>query len=85
MFFYSLYGLLLVFVYALFKNAISLPSFNGLVGTFYIGAIATGLGFVFWIKAMASGKTSMVANLAYLTPFSFACLHMGFAWGKDCY
>lgn len=69
MFFYSLYGLLLVFVYALLKNAISIPSFSGIIGTFYVGAITTGVGFAFWIKALASGKTSIVANLAYLTPF----------------
>ncbi|MDD4878539.1 MAG: DMT family transporter [Candidatus Nanoarchaeia archaeon] len=69
MFFYSLYGLLLVFVYAIIKNAVSLPSFSGIIGTFYVGAVTTGIGFTFWIKALASGKTSIVANLAYLIPF----------------
>lgn len=76
MFYYSVYGLLLVFAYALFKGEVFIPSFKGVLGTFYVGAITTGLGFSLWIKALASGKTSIVANLAYLIPF----LSLVFIW-----
>ncbi len=46
-----------------------MPSAKALAATFYIGAVTAGIGYALWIKALASGKTHFIANLAYLTPF----------------
>lgn len=69
MFYYAVYGFFFVLILALLKEGIVLPSAKGLAGTFYIGAVTAGVGYALWIKALGSGKTHFVANLAYLTPF----------------
>ncbi|MFH1637702.1 MAG: DMT family transporter [Candidatus Woesearchaeota archaeon] len=69
MFYYSLYGFIFALILAAFRGMLILPGPYELLGAAYLGAIATGLAFAFWIKALAKGNTHFIANLAYLVPF----------------
>ncbi len=69
MFYYSLYGLVMVIVYVSLKSDLVFPDFKGLIGTFYVGALTTGLGYALWIKTLTKANISLVSNLVFLTPF----------------
>jgi drug/metabolite transporter (DMT)-like permease len=56
----------------------SLPGFNGLASSFYVGAFEMGITFVLWLKALKTApSTANVSNLIYLTPF-FALIFINF-------
>ena len=63
----------------------TLPDFNGLAASFYVGAFEMGITFVLWLKALKTApSTANVSNLIYLTPF-FALIFINFILGENIY
>lgn len=46
-----------------------IPSINVLPWIIYNGIFVNGISYIFWFKALENGKTHIISNLLYLTPF----------------
>lgn len=70
-------GVVALSIVALFGALLSLPDFQGLLGSIYIGFFEMGVTFVFWLKAVnLSENISKTSNLIFLSPFvSLAFIH----------
>jgi len=69
MFLYSVCGFVFAFILNIFTGFLQVPAVYDIIGTFYIGVIATATAFVFWMKAISKGEVASVVNLVYLVPF----------------
>ncbi len=64
------FGFLYTLIYCIFTRNIRMPSFEGALGSVYIGLFEMGITFVFWLKALKYAEnTARVSNLVYLSPF----------------
>lgn len=63
-------GLVFIAVYMYVIVGFSTPSWQGLLGAFYVGLFEMGIAFVFWLKAVnLSTNVSKISNLIFLSPF----------------
>jgi drug/metabolite transporter (DMT)-like permease len=71
------FGFIYVLVLVLLIRPFSIPVWQGLLGSIYIGIFEMGITFVFWMMALKlSRTTAMVSNLIYLSPFiSLVLIH----------
>ena len=60
-----IYSIPTVFFFSSFK----LPSIRTWLWIIYNGVFVNGISYVFWFKALKGGKTHLISNLLYLTPF----------------
>lgn len=68
-FIYFLSALIFIIPTVLIFSRIVFPSFNVLLWIIYNGIFVNGVSYIFWFKALEGGKTHVVSNLLYLTPF----------------
>ena len=61
-------GTVAAFLCALSLGTLRTPTVRELLGMAYNGVFCNGLPYLLWALAMDSGNTSVIANLAYLTP-----------------
>ena len=74
----SVVSLFLIFLFSFpfilgfvfFTNSFIIPSFEGLIGSIYIGFFEMGISLVLWQSALKISSTvSRVASLVFITPF----------------
>jgi drug/metabolite transporter (DMT)-like permease len=80
---------LFAFVYLIVYTSVFTPfeslSVKALLSGAYIGIFETGVSFILWAKAMSySTKSSKIANLVYLAPFS-SLIFIHFILGEEIY
>ena len=68
-FIYFLSALLCIVPTVLTFSSIIFPSRSVWLWILYNGIFVNGVSYIFWFKALDGGKTHLVANLLYLTPF----------------
>jgi drug/metabolite transporter (DMT)-like permease len=71
------FGFLFILVAVFFIRPFTIPSWQGVAGSVYIGIFEMGITFVFWMMALKLSKTTaQVSNLIYLSPFiSLVLIH----------
>jgi len=71
------FGFLYTLAAVLLTGSFSLPHWQGLTGSVYIGLFEMGITFVLWLYALKfSATTARVSNLIYLSPFiSLVIIH----------
>jgi drug/metabolite transporter (DMT)-like permease len=63
------FALPLLIIYTIVTEQLSWPSWQGIVGSAYIGVFEMGAAFVFWLVAMKNAENvSKIANLIFLSP-----------------
>jgi drug/metabolite transporter (DMT)-like permease len=69
--FYYLFALMFILLEMAITGDIDIPkiSVNELIGIIWIGVFCSGLGFVFWTKALEYGDISQISNIILLVPF----------------
>jgi len=64
------FGFLYTFIAVAISGKLSLPSWQGITGSIYIGFFEMGITFVLWLNALKfSTTTAKVSNLIYFSPF----------------
>ena len=64
-----IFALPLLLAYLIFMQGFNFPTWQGLLGSAYIGVFEMGLAFVFWLIAMKNTrKVSSIANLIFISP-----------------
>ena len=80
-----LWGTLFVFLWALARGELAVPSAPGFLGGAYVGTFEMGLTFVFWMTALSlADSTAQVSNLIFLSPFASLVL-LRFVVGEKIY
>jgi drug/metabolite transporter (DMT)-like permease len=70
MFMNFVFGFFYILALNLISGKISVPPFQGIAGSVYIGIFEMGLTFVLWLTALNLSTTTVrVSNLVYLSPF----------------
>ena len=69
MFFYYAFSLIFILATVLYFSHIPVLSLSELIGLFWIGGIASAIGYVTWFRALKYGRTSKMSNFIFLTPF----------------
>lgn len=68
-FIYFLSALIFIVPTILIFSKITFPSVNVWLWIIYNGVFVNGISYIFWFKALEGGKTHIISNLLYLTPF----------------
>jgi drug/metabolite transporter (DMT)-like permease len=68
-FIYFLSALIFIVPTILIFSEITFPSVNVWLWIIYNGVFVNGISYIFWFKALEDGKTHIISNLLYLTPF----------------
>jgi drug/metabolite transporter (DMT)-like permease len=64
------YGVIFSFIALLLAGEWSIPPFNGILCSAYIGLFELAIPFIFWLKALnMTTKTDKISNLVYISPF----------------
>ncbi|MFC2102374.1 DMT family transporter [Bacteroidota bacterium] len=64
------FGFLYILTLYLVRNDFTLPTWEGIAGSVYLGIFEMGLTFILWLKALNySSNTAKVSNLIFLSPF----------------
>lgn len=64
------FGAFYILSWNIYTCNIIIPSYNGLIGSLYIGVFEMGLTFVLWLTALKlSTHTARVSNLVFISPF----------------
>jgi drug/metabolite transporter (DMT)-like permease len=76
------FGFLYILITVTIMKGITIPSWQGMAGSVYLGLFEMGIPFVLWLHALKlSSTTAKVTNLIYLSPFlSLVIIH--FAVGE---
>jgi len=69
MFFYFLFSSVYAFIFLCLFSNLPILSIWESTAIFWLGICSCALAFVFWFKALHYGKTSLLANIVYITPF----------------
>jgi drug/metabolite transporter (DMT)-like permease len=69
MFLYYAFSFIFILITVLLFSNIPMLSGSEFIGLFWIGAIASAIGYVTWFKALKYGHTSKMSNFIFLTPF----------------
>ncbi|MFH1159654.1 MAG: DMT family transporter [bacterium] len=65
-----LFGFLYILIVYLARAEFSIPSWQGIAGSVYLGIFEMGLTFLLWLRALSySVTTAKVSNLIYISPF----------------
>ena len=76
------FGFFYILIAVLLLKGLKIPSWQGVVGSVYLGLFEMGIPFVLWLKALElSSTTAKVTNLIYLSPF-FSLIIIHFAVGE---
>lgn len=68
-FIYFLTALILLVPTIILTSGFVMPKTDTWIWIIINGCFVNGISYVFWFKALAYGKTEIIANLLYLTPF----------------
>jgi drug/metabolite transporter (DMT)-like permease len=64
------FGFFYTMILVMLLKGISIPSWQGIAGSVYLGFFEMGIPFVLWLSALKlSSTTAKVTNLIYLSPF----------------
>jgi drug/metabolite transporter (DMT)-like permease len=71
------FGFLYILITIMVIKGFSVPSWQGMAGSIYLGFFEMGIPFVLWLQALKfSSTTAKVTNLIYLSPFiSLVIIH----------
>jgi drug/metabolite transporter (DMT)-like permease len=76
------FGFLYIFITIMVIKGFTIPSWQGVAGSVYLGFFEMGIPFVLWLRALKlSTTTAKVTNLIYLSPF-ISLLFIHFAVGE---
>ncbi len=65
------FGFLYILLFSAFYSDIFIKSWQGLLGTCYVGFFEMGITYIIWLMALKlSTTTAKVTNLIYLSPFT---------------
>jgi len=65
-----LIGFLLIALSIPFIEGFMIPSWEGLIGSIYVGVFEMGITFIFWLKALSlTRSTARISNFIFLSPF----------------
>lgn len=80
-----LFGSVYITIYALIKNELTIPSYEAIFTSVYIGLFEMGLTFVFWLLALKyTSSVSKISSLIYISPF-ISLLIINFVLGEQIY
>jgi drug/metabolite transporter (DMT)-like permease len=65
-----LFGFIYILITSIILKVLTIPPWQAVAGTIYIGIFEMGIAYVFWLKGLQlSSTTAKVSNLIFLAPF----------------